>query len=147
VAGGPSARYAQGAENGIDHDVLRARVGRVMVEILDRDELGVRDLARRTPGLVEEVGIRGPDEDQASQDGATTLILTARPKVRRRFNEAVLNAVYVRDGKAKTEFTEVFEALFSSRSSNKALQVPPGGIEQNPRTVIPAQARLLAWYD
>jgi site-specific DNA recombinase len=55
--------------------------------------------------------------------------LKARPKVRRRFNEAVLNAVYVRDGKAKPEFTEVFDALFLSRSSNKALQVPPTGFE------------------
>jgi hypothetical protein len=55
--------------------------------------------------------------------------LTARPKVRRRFNEAVLNAVCVRNGKAKPEFTEVFEALFSSRSSNKALQVPRPGFE------------------
>jgi len=55
--------------------------------------------------------------------------LKARPKVRRRFNEAVLEAVHVADGKAKPEFTEVFDALFLSKSSNKALQVPPAGFE------------------
>jgi hypothetical protein len=65
-AGGLSARPAQGAENRIEHDFVRARVGPVVVEILDRDELGVRDLARRTPGLVEEVGIGCPDEDETS---------------------------------------------------------------------------------
>ncbi|MFN2610433.1 MAG: recombinase family protein, partial [Actinomycetota bacterium] len=47
----------------------------------------------------------------------------ARPKVRLRFNQAVLKAVYIKDGKAKPEFTEVFEALFSRPSSNKRLTV------------------------
>lgn len=51
--------------------------------------------------------------------------LQARPKVRRRFNEAVLEAVHIADGKAKSEFTEVFEALFSAPSSNKTVKVPP----------------------
>ncbi len=56
--------------------------------------------------------------------------LKARLKVRRRFNEAVLKAVYVGDGKVKrAEFTEVFEALFSRPSSNKAQMVPPTGFE------------------
>lgn len=53
--------------------------------------------------------------------------LKARPRVRRRFNEAVLNAVYMKDGKAKPEFNQLFEALFLANSSNKALQVPPAG--------------------
>ncbi|MCA1841232.1 MAG: recombinase family protein [Actinomycetota bacterium] len=56
--------------------------------------------------------------------------LKARPKVRRRFNEAVVKAVYVRDGKvARKEFTEVFEVLFSRGGLNKAAMVPPTGFE------------------
>jgi hypothetical protein len=46
--------------------------------------------------------------------------LKARPKVRTRFNQAVLEAVYVKDRQQqRVEFTEVFEALFSRPSSNK----------------------------
>jgi hypothetical protein len=37
----------------------------VVVAFFQRDELGVRDLACRTPCLIEEVGIRGPEEDKA----------------------------------------------------------------------------------
>ncbi|MGH9196896.1 MAG: recombinase zinc beta ribbon domain-containing protein [Acidimicrobiia bacterium] len=55
--------------------------------------------------------------------------LKARPKVRRRFNEAVLKAVHIADGRAKPEFTEVFDVLFSAPSSNKAIKVPPTGFE------------------
>lgn len=55
--------------------------------------------------------------------------LKARPKVRRRFNEAVLEAVHIADGKAKAEFNELFDALFLSKSSNKALHVPGTGFE------------------
>ncbi len=33
--------------------------------------------------------------------------------MRRRFNEAVLKAVHVKDGKAKAEFPDLFEALSS----------------------------------
>ena len=50
--------------------------------------------------------------------------LKASPKVRRRFNEAVLKAVYLDDGKVKrAEFKDVFEALFSRPSSNKWVKV------------------------
>jgi hypothetical protein len=46
--------------------------------------------------------------------------LKARPKVRTRFNQAVLEAVYVKDRQLqRVEFTEVFEALFSRPSPNK----------------------------
>lgn len=56
--------------------------------------------------------------------------LKANPKVRRRFNDAVLKAIYVADGKIKrAEFTDVFAALFSRPSSNKWVKVPPAGIE------------------
>ena len=56
--------------------------------------------------------------------------LKANPKVRRRFNDAVLESVYIEDGKvSRAEFTEVFEALFSRPGSNKALLVDPIGFE------------------
>src|SRR5918996_5214273 len=56
--------------------------------------------------------------------------LKANPKVRRRFNDAVLQSVYIEDGKvARAQFTEVFEALFSRPGSNKALSVERIGLE------------------
>jgi hypothetical protein len=45
------------------------------------------------------------------------------------FHKGIVGAVHVKDGKAKPEFTGVFDALFLSKSSNKALQVPPAGFE------------------
>ena len=54
--------------------------------------------------------------------------LKARPSVRRRFNDAVLDAVHVRDRKiARPEFPEVFAPLFSRPSSNKTLKVDLAG--------------------
>jgi 2-polyprenyl-3-methyl-5-hydroxy-6-metoxy-1,4-benzoquinol methylase len=48
--------------------------------------------------------------------------LKARPSVRRRFNQAVLEAVYVKDRRiARAEFYDVFAPLFSS--PNRALKV------------------------
>jgi hypothetical protein len=42
-----------------------------------------------------------------------------------RFNQAVLKAVYLEDGKVKrAEFTDVFAALFSRPSSNKWVKCP-----------------------
>jgi site-specific DNA recombinase len=55
--------------------------------------------------------------------------LKATPKVRRRFNEAVLKAVHIKDGRANLEFTDLFEALFSGQSLNKVVMVPPTGFE------------------
>jgi site-specific DNA recombinase len=56
--------------------------------------------------------------------------LKARPSVRRRFNQAVLEAVYVKDRKvARAEFSEVFAPLFLRAGSNKRLQVVPTGFE------------------
>ncbi len=50
--------------------------------------------------------------------------LKARPSVRRRFNDAVIEAVYIKDRKiGRAEFSEVFAPLFSRPSSNKALKV------------------------
>jgi site-specific DNA recombinase len=59
-----------------------------------------------------------------------TAYLKASPKVRRRFNQAVLKEVYIKDGKVKrAEFTDVFAALFSRPSSNKWVKVAPTGFE------------------
>jgi len=59
--------------------------------------------------------------------------LKARPSVRRRFNQAVLEAVYVKDRKiARAEFSEVFAPLFSRPGSNKTLKVEVPGIEPLP---------------
>jgi site-specific DNA recombinase len=56
--------------------------------------------------------------------------LKARPSVRRRFNQAVLETVYVKDrGIGRAEFSEVFAPLFSRPSSNKRLRVVPTGFE------------------
>ncbi len=56
--------------------------------------------------------------------------MKARASVRRRFNDAVLEAVYLKDRKiARAEFSEVFAPLFSRPSSNKGLKVEVGGIE------------------
>jgi hypothetical protein len=53
-----------------------------------------------------------------------------RPSVRRRFNDAMLESVYIKDRKiGRTEFSEVFAPLFSRPSSNKALKVDPRGFE------------------
>lgn len=50
--------------------------------------------------------------------------LKARPSVRRRFNEAVLEAVYLKDRTiTRAEFSEVFRPLLSRPSSNKTLKV------------------------
>ena len=54
--------------------------------------------------------------------------LKARPSVRRRFNDAVLEAVYIEDRRiGQTEFSEVFGPLFSRPGSNKALKVDLAG--------------------
>lgn len=58
--------------------------------------------------------------------------LKARPKIRRRFNEAVLKAVYIKDGKVKkAEFNDPFDAVFSRPSSNRRLKVEVSGHYQN----------------
>ena len=50
--------------------------------------------------------------------------------MRRRFNDAVLEAVYIKDRRiGRAEFSDVFAPLFSRPSSNKGLKVEVGGIE------------------
>jgi site-specific DNA recombinase len=54
--------------------------------------------------------------------------LKARPSVRRRFNNAVLDAVYIKDRRIlRAEFSEIFAPLFSRPSSNKTLKVDLAG--------------------
>jgi DNA invertase Pin-like site-specific DNA recombinase len=54
--------------------------------------------------------------------------LKARPSVRRRFNAALLEAVFVKDRAiVRAEFSEVFAPLFSRPSSNKTLKVDLAG--------------------
>jgi hypothetical protein len=54
--------------------------------------------------------------------------MKARPSVRRRFNDAILEPAFVKDRKiARAEFSEVFAPLFSRPSSNKALKVDLAG--------------------
>ena len=55
--------------------------------------------------------------------------MKAHPKVRRRFNEAVLKAVNIADGKTKPQFTDLFDRLFSDDGSNKGLLVELRGFE------------------
>lgn len=50
--------------------------------------------------------------------------LKAPPKVRRRFNEALIKAIYIKERKiARVEYTEVFEVLFLRQSLNRAMKV------------------------
>jgi hypothetical protein len=54
----------------------------------------------------------------------------ARPSVRRRFNDAMLEAVYIKDRRiGRAEFSDVFAPLFSRPSSNDRLKVDPRGFE------------------
>jgi hypothetical protein len=69
--------------------------------------------------------------------GATRLVgnshaayLKTRPFVRRRFNDAVPEAGYIKDRRiGRAEFSEVFAPPFSRPSLNKALKVDPRGFE------------------
>lgn len=68
--------------------------------------------------------------------------LTATPKVRRRFNEAVLEGAFVRDGKVtRAEFADPFKAPFLRPGSNKPLTVVGEGFEP-PKLTQPVYSRL-----
>ena len=50
--------------------------------------------------------------------------------MRRRFNDAVLEAVYIKDRRiGRAEYSDAFAPLFSRPSSNKGLKVDPRGFE------------------
>jgi site-specific DNA recombinase len=58
--------------------------------------------------------------------------LKARHSVRRRFNDVILEAVYIKDRKiGRAEFSEVSAPLFSRPSSNRGLKVDPRGCYSN----------------
>jgi hypothetical protein len=109
-----------------------------------RKELPPRWVARLTEELEAEIVERRPrppteGDLEGWQDLLRTAIrlagnchaayLRARPSVRRRFNDAVLEGVYIKDRKIdRAEFAEVLAPLFSRTSSNQALKVEVGGI-------------------
>jgi DNA invertase Pin-like site-specific DNA recombinase len=110
--------------NAIPLDLLKA----------EQDRIGVAELAGKGELEATEGDLDG------WQDVLRTAIrlagnchaayLKARPSVRRRFNDAVLEAVYIKDRKiGRAEFSDVFAPLFSRPSSNKELKVEVGGIE------------------
>ncbi len=88
--------------------------------------------------IIVPEGVREGEVGSAWQDVLRTAIrlagnchtayLKARPSVRRRLNDAVLEAVYIKDRKmGRAEFSEVFGPLFSRPSSNKAMKVDLAG--------------------
>jgi site-specific DNA recombinase len=117
--------------------LLRAFYGNAIpIELLkaEQDRLTVEERAAK-----QELGVAEADLD-AWEDVLRTAIelagnchaayVKARPLVRGRFNQAVLEAVYVKDCRiARAEFSEVFAPLFSRPGSNKPLAVVPTGFE------------------
>lgn len=108
----------------------------VPLELLkaEQDRITTQEEAARAGLSVTEADLKGWQEALTLAirlaGNCHRAYLKARPKVRRRFNEAVLQAVRIADRKiAKTMFTEVFEPLFSRPSSNKALKVGGEGFE------------------
>jgi site-specific DNA recombinase len=110
--------------NAIPLELLKAEQDRISrEEQAARSELDVteQDLAGWQDPLLTAINLAG---------NCHTAYLRAGPSVRRWFNDAVLEAVYVKDRKiARAEFSEVFAPLFSRPSSNKRLKVDPRGFE------------------
>ena len=110
--------------NAVPLDLLKTEQGRVTgAEQTAKAELEVteEDLAGWQGVLSMAIQLAG---------NCHAAYVKARPSVRRRFNEAVLEAVYVKDRKIpRAEFSEVFAPLFSRPSSNKALKVEVRGVE------------------
>jgi site-specific DNA recombinase len=110
--------------NAIPLELLKAEQDRIGVaEQAAKAELGVAegDLAGWQDVLRTAIRLAGT---------CHTAYLKARPSVRRRFNDAVLDAVYIKDGRiGRAEFSDVFAPLFSRASSNRALKVDPRGFE------------------
>jgi hypothetical protein len=73
--------------------------------------------------------------------------MKARPSVRRRFNDAVLEAVFMKERRiGRAEFSEVFAPLFSRPSSNKAMKVDLAGRCVNRLPLLHSlRANLAAW--
>jgi site-specific DNA recombinase len=110
--------------NAIPLDLLKA----------EQDRIGVAEQAAKAELQAAEGDLEGwQDVLQTAirlAGNCHTAYLKARPSVRRRFNDAVLEAVYIKDRRIRrAEFSEVFAPLFSRPSSNKTLKVEVRGIE------------------
>jgi DNA invertase Pin-like site-specific DNA recombinase len=117
--------------------LLRAFYGNAIpIELLksEQDRLTVEERAAKQELDVAEADLGGWEDVLRTAielaGNCHAAYLKARPSVRRRFNQAVLEAVYVKDRRiARAEFSEVFAPLFSRPRSNKPLQVVPTGFE------------------
>ena len=79
--------------------------------------------------LDSPAGGRAANGDPARRE-LPYLVHEGGPSVRRRFNDAVLNADYIKEQRiGRADSSEVFAPLFSRPTSNKALKVEVGGIE------------------
>ena len=115
--------------------LLRAFYGNAIpIELLksEQDRLTAEERAARQNLDVSETDLGGWEEVLRTAielaGNCYAAYLKARPSVRRRFNQAVLEAVYAKDRRvARAEFSEVFAPLFSRPSSNKTLQVVATG--------------------
>jgi site-specific DNA recombinase len=117
--------------------LLRAFYGSAIpIELLktEQERLTVEECAAKQELDVAEADLGGWEDvvrtaiDLAGNCHAA--YLKARPSVRRRFNQAVLETVYVKDRSlVRAEFSEVFAPLFSRPSSNKPLSVVPTGFQ------------------
>jgi hypothetical protein len=115
--------------NAIPLDLLKAEQGRIGVaEQAAKGELETTesDLGGWQDVLGTAIALAG---------NCYSAYLRARPSVRRRFNDAVLDAVYIKDRRiSRTEFYDVFAPLFSRPSSNKGLKVTQGDAIRTRRT-------------
>jgi len=104
--------------NAIPLDLLKAEQDRITgVEQMAKSELEATEGDLEGWQEVLQTAIRLAGNCHAAY-------LRARPPVRRRFNDAVLDAIFVKDRKiGRADFSEVFEPLFSRPSSNRALKV------------------------
>jgi site-specific DNA recombinase len=117
--------------------LIRAFYGNAIpIELLksEQDRLTVEERAAKRELDVAEADLGGWEDILRTAielaGNCHAAYLKSRPSVRRRFNQAVLEAVYVNDRQiARAEFSEVFAPLFSRPGSNKALEVVPTGFE------------------
>lgn len=108
----------------------------IPLELLEteQDRIGVAEQAAKAELNVAEGDLEGREDvlHRAIRlaGNCHAAYLEARPSVRRRFNGAVLEAVYIKDRQiGRAEFSEVFAPLFSRPSSNRRPNVEVGGVE------------------
>jgi site-specific DNA recombinase len=106
--------------NAIPLDLLKA----------EQDRIGVAELAAKSELEATEGDLEGWQSILKTAirlaGNCHAAYMKARPSVRRRFNDAVLEAVYIKERRiGRVEFSDVFAPLFSRPSSNKTLKVDP----------------------